>query len=173
MKAEIHRQPDADWELKSATVSRESDGRYYVSVLFVYDRNIVSVSKMSDNAIGIDYKSDGLYTDSNGKCADMPKYYRRSQEKLAKAQRKLKHKTVGSNNYCRQQKKIAGIHKHLANQRRDYLHKLSAGIANRYDIVCVEDLDMKALSNKGFRNGKATLDNGNGMFLSMLEYKAL
>lgn len=171
VKAKIHRQPDADWKLKSATISQDGDGHFYVSVLFEYNRIIVPVSKTSDNAIGLDYKSDGLYTDSNGNCADMPKYYRQSQNRLAHAQRKLKHKTVGSNNYYKQQRKIAKIHKHVSNQRKDYLHKLSAGIANRYDIVCVEDLDMKALSNHGFGNGKATLDNGNGMFLSMLGYK--
>ena len=53
----------------------------------------------------------------------------------------------------------------------DYLHKESTKIANLYDVVCVESLDMKAISNKGFGNGKATLDNGYGMFLNMLEYK--
>ena len=47
----------------------------------------------------------------------------------------------------------------------------SAEIANHVDVVCVENLNMKALSNKNFGNGKATLDNGYGMFLSMLEYK--
>ena len=56
-------------------------------------------------------------------------------------------------------------------QRLDNLHKLSTGIANRYDVVCVESLNMKAMSNKGFGNGKATMDNGYGLFLSMLEYK--
>ena len=63
------------------------------------------------------------------------------------------------------------IHRHIANQRLDNLHKISTEIANQYDVVCVESLNMKAMSNKGFGNGKATLDNGYGMFLSMLEYK--
>ena len=48
---------------------------------------------------------------------------------------------------------------------------LSTEIANQYDVVCVETLDMKAMSNKGFGNGKATMDNGYGMFLEMLGYK--
>ena len=63
------------------------------------------------------------------------------------------------------------IHRHITNQRIDNLHKLSTEIANQYDVVCVESLDMKAMSNKGFGNGKATLDNGYGLFLNMLEYK--
>ena len=79
--------------------------------------------------------------------------------------------TIGSNNYKKQQRKIAKIQKHTSNQRLDFLHKESTKIANSYDVVCVETLDMKAMSNKGFGNGKATLDNGYGMFLNMLEYK--
>lgn len=53
----------------------------------------------------------------------------------------------------------------------DFLHKKSTEIANQYDVVCVESLDMKNMSSKGFGNGKATLDNGYGMFLTMLDYK--
>lgn len=124
-----------------------------------------------DTAVGLDYKSDGLYTDSNGETCGMPHYYRDSVKRLAKAQRKLKHKTVGSNNYKKQQKRIARLHRHVADQRKDFLQKGSTAIAKRYDHVCVEDLNMKAMSNKGFGNGKATLDNGYGMFLKMLDYK--
>lgn len=171
VKAVIHRMPDNSWKLKSATVSQDRDGKYYVSVLFEYDKTIQPVSVTELSAVGLDYKSDGLYVDSNGKCCDMPHYYRKSQKILAKAQRRLKHKTVGSNNYYKQQKRIAKIHKHTANQRKDFLQKKSTEIANQSDIVCVESLDMKAMSNKSFGNGKATLDNGYGMFLEMLEYK--
>ena len=61
--------------------------------------------------------------------------------------------------------------RHTANQRKDFLHKQSTAIAKQYDAVCVEDLNMKAMANKGYGNGKATLDNGYGMFLVMLDYK--
>ncbi len=101
----------------------------------------------------------------------MPHYFRLSEKKLAHAQRKLKHKTRGSRNYKKQQRRIAAIYKKISDQRKDFLHKESARIANRYDAVCVESLNMRAMSNKGFGNGKATLDNGNGIFLHMLEYK--
>ena len=176
VKAVIHRMPDLCWKLKSATISMDSDNKFYVSVLFEYEA-FVSPVPLSDNAIGLDYKSDGLYVDSNGNIGSNYKYYRKSQTRLAKAQRKLSRK-VGSkknepksNNYIKQQLKVNKIHKHISNQRLDDLHKLSTGIANRYDIVCIEDLDMKAISNKGFGNGKATMDNGYGMFLNTLEYK--
>lgn len=170
VKANVHRQPLSDWKLKSATVSMDSDGKFYVSCLFEFDKLIYVVPK-SDNAIGLDYKSDGLYMDSNGNIGTNHKYYRESHNKLAKEQRRLKHKTIGSNNYRKQQLKVNRIHKHIANQRLDYLHKKSIEIANQYDIVCVESLNMRSMSNKDFGNGKATMDNGYGMFLNMLEYK--
>lgn len=171
VKAEIHRQPSDDWNLKSATISQDSDGKFYVSLLFEYETTITPIP-VSENAIGLDYKSDGLYTDSDGNVPEgTHKYYRQSQDRLAHAQRKLKHKKKGSKNYKKQQKRIAKIHKHIANQRLDYLQKTSTKIANLYDVVCVENLNMQAMSNKKFGNGKATMDNGYGMFLSMLEYK--
>ena len=176
VKAVIHRQPEVDWTVKSATVSQESDGAFYISVLFEFERNIVQATK-SDNVIGLDYKSDGLYMDSNGNIGSNHRYYRESHEKLAKEQRRLSRKTGSkknqpkSKNYLKQLKKVNKIHRHITNQRIDNLHKLSTEIANQVDAVCVESLDMKAMSNKGFGNGKATLDNGYGIFLNMLEYK--
>ena len=71
----------------------------------------------------------------------------------------------------KQQKRVARIHRHIANQRKDFLQKKSTEITNLYSFVCVEDLNMKAMANRGFGNGKATLDNGYGMFLTMLDYK--
>ena len=170
VKAKIHRQPMTGWMLKSATVSKECDGRFYVSVLFEYEQK-AALTGSTGNIIGLDYKSDGLYMDSNGNAGPQHKYFRKNQKKLAKAQRKLRCKAIGSNNYKKQQLKINRIHKHIANQRLDNLHKLSTEIANRYDVVCVENLNMRAMSNRRFGNGKATMDNGYGMFLNMLEYK--
>ena len=177
VKAVIHRKPNSDWIIKSVTVSQDSDGKYYVSVLFEYDNPVNTYVADKTNAIGLDYASDGLYVDNNGNVGTNHKYYRESHDKLAKAQRKLsrmqgsKKHSVKSNNYMKQLRKVNKIHRHIANQRLDNLHKISTEIANRYDVVCVESLNMKSMSNKGFGNGKATLDNGYGMFLSRLEYK--
>lgn len=177
VKAVIHRNPDNNWAIKSATVSKESDGKFYISVLFEFADALNSYVANTTNAIGLDYASDGLYVDNNGNVGTNHKYYRESHDKLAKAQRKLsrmqgaKKHEVKSNNYAKQLYKVNKIHRHIANQRLDNLHKISTEIANQYDVVCVETLNMKSMSNKGFGNGKATLDNGYGKFLSMLEYK--
>ena len=177
VKAVIHRKPDDDWTIKSATVSQESDGKFYISVLFEIADTINTYVADKTNAIGLDYASDGLYVDNNGNVGTNHKYYRESHDKLAKAQRRLsrmqgsKKHEAKSNNYIKQLRKVNKIHRHIANQRLDNLHQISTKIANSYDVVCVESLNMKSMSNKGFGNGKATLDNGYGMFLSMLEYK--
>lgn len=177
VKAVIHRIPDDNWIIKFATVSQESDGKYYVSVLFEFDTPVINYTVGAANSIGLDYASDGLYTDHNGNKGTNHKFYRESHDKLAREQRRLSRKvgnkknSTKSNNYLKQLRKVNKIHRYIANQRLDNLHKISTEIANQYDVVCVESLNMKAMSNKGFGNGKATLDNGYGMFLNMLEYK--
>lgn len=176
VKAVIHRRYE-DGKVKSATISQDSAGNYYASVLYEFDMEAVTKSKNFENAIGLDYKSDGLYMDSEGNVGANHKYYQEAQEKLAKEQRKLSRRKGSkkgeekSNNYRKQQRKVGKIHRHIVNQRLDNLHKKSTEIANRVDVVCVETLNMKAIANKGFGNGKATLDNGYGLFLNMLEYK--
>ncbi len=177
VRAVIHRIPDNGWLIKSATISQEPDGKYYISVLFEFENIINPYIADKFNAIGLDYASDGLYVDNNGNVGSNHRYYRKSHKKLAKAQHRLsrmqgskKHETK-SNNYIKQLRKVNKIHRHIANQRLDNLHKISTEIANQYDVVCVESLNMRSMANKGFGNGKATLDNGYGIFLNMLEYK--
>ena len=177
IKAVIHRVPGTNWKLKSATVSCDSDGKYYVSVLFEYENSASTYVADENNAIGMDYASDGLYVDDKGNMGTNHKFYRESHKKLAKEQRRLSRKKGSrkgedkSHNYLKQQCKVNRIYTHIANQRKDNLHKISTEIANQYDIVCVESLNMRNMSNSGFGNGKATLDNGYGMFLDMLDYK--
>lgn len=193
VKAVIHRTPNENWKLKSATIFQESDKKYYVSILFEFENEINTYKANKNNAIGLDYASVGLYVDSNGNVGSNHKYYRESHKKLIKEQRKLSrmieqniidYKIIGNKRYpiykrpleeCKNIQKqliiIAKIHRHISNQRLDFLHKKSTEIANQYDVVCVESLNMKSMSNKGFGNGKSTLDNGYGMFLNMLKYK--
>lgn len=105
VKAKLHRLPQKDWTLKSATISRTASGKYFVSVLFKIPQKAVTRQTASPHAIGLDYKSDGFYVSSEGETLGSPKYYRKAYKKLARAQRKLSHKKKGSNNYYRQNKK--------------------------------------------------------------------
>ena len=159
-----------------ATVIRDGN-QYYVSITYKTTVSCDVVDVDADKVIGLDYKSDGLYVSSNGECADMPHFYRKAQDALAKEQRRLS-RNVGSRkgerksgNYLRQMKRLRKKSRKVANQRKDFLHKQSTAIAKQCDAVCVETLNMRAMANKGFGNGKTTMDNGYGMFLNMLDYK--
>lgn len=121
VKAVIHRKPNDNWLIKSATVSQKSDDKYYVSVLFEFDNPANTYVADTTNAIGLDYASDGLYVDNNGNVGTNHKYYRESHDKLAKAQRKLsrmqgsKKHEIKSSNYIKQLRKVNKIHRHIAN----------------------------------------------------------
>ena len=111
-----------------------------------------------------------LYKDSNGNEPAYPRYYRRAEKKLKREQRKLSHMKKGSHNRNKQRIKVAKLNEKVANQRKDFLHKQSRQIANAYDCVCIESLNMKAMA-RSLRFGKTVSDNGWGMFTSFLKYK--
>ena len=111
-----------------------------------------------------------LYTDSQSIRAKYPRFYRLMQEKLAKEQRKLSKMQKGSKNRNKQKFKVAKIHEKTANQRKDFLHKKSRELTNKYDAVIIEDLNMKAMS-QCLKLGKSVSDNGWGMFTIFLKYK--
>ena len=171
LKAVIHRPIPADGKIKTATVSMTPDQKYYCSVLVEYEHLVEAKPSPENNAVGLDYKSDGFYASSEGKTLGSPKYYRRNQRALTKAQRSLRHKTKGSGNWKKAVLRVAKVHQRIANERMNFLHQESASIAKKYDLVCIEDLNMRSMADKGFGNGKATLDNGWGMFTDFLEYK--
>lgn len=156
--------------IKSATITRTPAGKYYVSILVEYEQMIPNIDLSKDKAIGLDYASHSFYVDSQGREADCPKFYRQSQDKLAKEQRKLSHMKYGSNNYQKQRMIVARTQEHIANQRKDWIHKLSTKLANEYDIVCVEDINMQNIA-RSLKLGKSTNDNGFGMFRDILSYK--
>ncbi|MCL2517378.1 MAG: transposase, partial [Oscillospiraceae bacterium] len=168
VKIKQHRLIPDDYVLKSVTVSKTPSGKYYASILYEYENNIATVEIY--DAIGLDFSMSELYVSSDGVSADYPRYYRQSLDKLAREQRKLSHMTKGSNNRNKQRLKVARLHERIANQRKDFLHKQSRQITNAYDAVCVEDLNMKGMS-QALNFGKSVSDNGWGMFVGMLSYK--
>lgn len=168
VKCKQHRKIPDGHKLKSVTVSQTPSGKYYASILFEYEKDIPAVTPHT--FIGLDFSMHELYVDSNGAEPSYPRYYRQTEDKLAKEQRKLSHMQKGSNNRNKQRIKVAKLHEKVANQRKDFLHKQSRQITNVYDCVCIEDLDMKAMSG-AFRFGKSISDNGWGMFTTFLQYK--
>ncbi len=170
VNVKFHRQIPNSHVVKSCTISQTSSSKYYISILTEYEEDSNSIEINPDNIIGLDMDMKNLYTDSQGDRAEYPRYYRLMQYKLAKEQRKLSKCKRGSNNYYKQKLIVAKLHEKVANQRKDFLHKLSNQIANDYDGVCIEDLNMKAMS-KCLHLGKSVHDNGWGMFTTFLRYK--
>lgn len=169
--AKVHRLPKEGWTLKNATVSQTASGKYFCSLCFEYyavEPEKVAVDEKK--AIGLDYSSPHFYVDSDGFSPDVPHWFRESEKKLAKLQRQLTHMKKDSKNFIQQKQRIAKLQEHVANQRIDFAHKESRRIANAYDIVCLEDLDLKAIA-QSLKLGKSTMDNGFGRFRTYLGYK--
>ena len=153
--------------IKRATVSKTPSGRYYASILYEV---LYEVPDKLDTVIGLDVGIKEFATDSNGNAYSNPKYYKKALSKLAKEQRKLSRKTKGSANWEKQRIKVARCHEKVANQRHDFLHKLSTQLVNENQVICVEDLNVEGM----LRNHKLAMhisDASWGEFFRLLEYK--
>lgn len=170
VKARIHREISDDYKLKGATVERDRVGNYYVSVLFEYEKDDIYVPIEADRILGLDFALPKLFVSSEGKSASYPQYLRESEDRLSKEQRKLSKCDKGSNNYYKQKHKVAKLHKKISNQRKDFLHKLSTNLARSYSVICIEDINLKAMS-RSLHLGKSVHDASWGTFTGMLEYK--
>lgn len=168
IKIKQHREIPEGYKLKSVTVTRVPSGKYYASILFEYEQDNKKIEPKS--FVGLDFSMSELYVTSDNKQAKYPHYYRCSLEKLVKEQRKLSRMEKDGKNRKKQRIKVAKLHEKVANQRKDFLHKQSKQIANAYDCVCIEDLNMKAMS-QAMKFGKSVTDDGWGMFTRFLTYK--
>ena len=168
LRIKLHRQIPDTYQIKSATISLESTGKYYIAILTEYAHEMEQV--VPANIVGLDFSMKELYVDSEENEGDYPRFYRNAQEKLAKHQRILAKRTKGSGRYLKQKQRVAKQHAHVANQRKDYLHKQSTVITKQYDAVAIESLNMKSMSQT-LCFGKSVADNGWGMFTNMLDYK--
>ena len=168
VKVKQHREIPENYILKSVTVSQTSSGKYYASILYEYEHQVQKTEPQK--FLGLDFSMHELYVASNGTTANYPRFYRKALERLEREQRKLSKMQKGSSNRSKQRIKVAQLHEKVANQRKDFLHKRSRQITNAYDCVCIEDLNMKAMS-QAMNFGKSVADNGWEMFTTFLQYK--
>jgi putative transposase len=166
----LHRQIPESQKIKSCTISKTPTEKYFVSILVEYEQEIPQPIINLNNILGLDMDMKNLYTDSQGVRAEYPRYYRQMLDKLAIEQRKLSHCKIGGNNRKRQKVKVAKVHEKIANQRKDFLHKLSRQICDEFDGACIEDLNMKSMS-QCLKLGKSVMDNSWGTFTTLLNYK--
>lgn len=171
VKATLYRIPPKHWVLKSATISQTKSGKYFCALLYEFETPVQEeVLPTEDNAIGLDYSSPDFYVDDQGYSPEKPRWFRASGKKLAHEQRLLSNMKYGSKNYNKQLHRIQVLQEHIANQRKDFIHKESRRIANAYGAACVEDIDLRGMSQTP-NLGKSTMDNGFGMFRTALKYK--
>ena len=164
----IKKHRDFEGVIKSVTISKTCDDKYYISLLVETD---IKPLPQSNKAVGLDLGVKDLVISSNGLKYKNHKYLSKSEDKLAREQRKLSHMKKGSNNRNKQRIKIARLHRKIHNQRNDYLHKLSKHIINENQVICVEDLKVKDMSKDNEYN-KSMLDASMSRLLNMLIYKA-
>ncbi len=167
--------------IKNVTVSRRGE-KWDVSIQTEYE--VVS-SAPNPSEIGIDMGVKRFATLSNGDFVEPLNPFKQEQEKLAKLQRKLARQKKGSRNSRKTKRKIARLHRYIADSRRDFLHKISTKIAKNHSIICVEDLKVSNMSasargtkespgkNVKQKSGlnRSILDQGWYGFFQMLSYK--
>ena len=154
--------------IKSITVSRTTDNKYYMSLLVESEIEALEPSK---KMIGLDLGIKDLIVDSNGNKYKNHKYLTKSLEKLAREQRKLSKMVKGSNNRNKQRIKIARLHKKIQNQRNDYLHKLSKKIIDENQVIALETLKVVDMEHKN-KLARNITDASWSRLVTLLTYKA-
>lgn len=148
-------------------IVRRASGWYFQYGTEVKEKKPIKKIK---SAVGIDVGLKSFLVDSNGNEEKPPKFFRESEYKIRKQQRRVSKAVKGSNRRKKKVQLLAKTHEHIANQRKDWLHKLSRKYADKYDMIAVERLNISGMV-RNHHFAKSISDSGWNIFSNMLSYK--
>ena len=156
-------------KIKTITYSKDNTNQYYASIVIENNKDLKL--PILNKEVGCDLGLKTFLVTSDGVEFNNPRFFKESQKKLAKEQRKLSKKKKGSKNKEKQRIKVAGVHKKISNQRNYFLHEVSNKLINENQVICLETLNVKGMQ-KNKHLSKSIGDVSWSTLVNMLEYKA-
>jgi putative transposase len=166
----IRKHREIEGEIKTLTIHRTATSKWYACFSCEVEPNPLP---KTEAVVGIDVGLESFATFSTGKKIENPRFFRKSEKCLAKAQRKLSKQKMGTPERKKAKKAVAHVHENIANKRRDFAHKASRNIVNNYQVIALEKLDIKQMRENGFKGIRKSIgDVAWNQFVQFTQYKA-